>query len=152
MRLGAAGGDATRTGHCDTAAFLLLCALIDPGADDADLFGCQRFWGRTESTGTARTTLTGRAWSATIIATARAARRSGTISATGSARTAGTAWATLGRHGCLVVDLSGGNDEDAVFAIARNDDFSVFAALEDAFEVVEAQIAFGPLLAVAAQT
>jgi hypothetical protein len=39
-----------------------------------------------------------------------------------------------------------------VLAVASDDDFAVFAALKETFEIVETQIAFGPLLAVAAQT
>ena len=38
-----------------------------------------------------------------------------------------------------------------MFAVACDDDFAVFAALENAFKIVEAQVAFWPLLAMAAQ-
>ena len=38
-----------------------------------------------------------------------------------------------------------------MFAIASDDDLAIFAALENAFKIVEPQITLGPLLAVAAQ-
>jgi hypothetical protein len=38
-----------------------------------------------------------------------------------------------------------------VLAVASDDDFAVFAALQNAFKIVETQITFRPLLAVAAQ-
>jgi len=114
------------------------------------LFSSQRFCRRAESTRTAGTTLTGRTRTAAIVTAARTARRSWAISITtaGTTRTTRTA---LGRHSGLIVDLSRSDDKCAVLAVAGDDDFAVFAALQDTFQIVEAQIAFGPLLAVAAQ-
>jgi hypothetical protein len=43
--------------------------------------------------------------------------------------------------------LCGGDYEQTLLAVTRHDDFAVFTPFEEAFEVVQAQISFWPLLA-----
>ena len=81
---------------------------------------------------------------AIVIARRLPARRSWT--------TTGATRSTFGRHGGFIIDLGRSDNEGTVFAVARNDDLAVFAALEHSFEIVEPEIPFGALLAVATET
>jgi hypothetical protein len=122
--------------------------LIDPGAEEADLFGRKRFGRRAESTGTAGAALTAarRTRCAAVVTASRGT--AGRTRGIATRAAAGTTWSALWRHSGFVIDLGGGDYERAVFAIAGSDDFPIFAALKNTFKIVEAQVGFGPLLAV----
>jgi len=135
-----------------TAKFVevLLRALIDPRADKANFFGRQRF--RGDGGGTSTLTAGGASaafgmrrgvagfWCFTGFFTSTG--RSG--SASSGARTA-----RLGGHSGLAVDTCDGDHNAALGAVASNENFAIFAALQDAFEGVEAEAALGTLFAMA---
>lgn len=60
-------------------------------------------------------------------------------------RAAGTAGALLAlrRHRVFGVQLGGGDHQDALGALARNQHFAFFASFEDPFEAVKTQAGFG---------
>jgi len=43
-------------------------------------------------------------------------------------------WAVLRRHGRLIINLGGGDNQHALLAVARHHDFAVFAAFKDRIE------------------
>ena len=115
----------------------LFCTLVDPGANEGDLFRGQGFGRRTEtawSTWSAGSAETARRWAACVRTTGSAissARRRSTSSWT-SPRASRAPWATapgpaFGWHGSFVIDLGHGDDQRAFFAVADDNDFSVFA-------------------------
>jgi hypothetical protein len=50
----------------------------------------------------------------------------------------------------LVVNSRGCDHHETLFAVAGNDHFSIFAALEDSFPAIETEAGFRPVLPVAA--
>jgi hypothetical protein len=60
---------------------------------------------------------------------------------------AGTARPVLGRHRHVIIYLCCGYNNPALLSIAGFDNFAVFSALECSFKIVQAEIRFGPLLA-----
>ena len=131
-------------------------ALINPRANQGHLFRRERFWRWTESTGTTRsaagTALARRpiAW-CTFGSARRPIRRTAPCAGpAGPAELA--ARLRLGRHGCLIVDLCGRDNQQTLLAGAGNDDFAVLTAFEHRFEAVEAQFAFLPFFAMASET
>src|SRR5204863_4871491 len=81
--------------------------------------------------------------------TGRTISSPGPAGPTRSTRTAGFA---LGRHGELVVNLRCGDDQQTLLAVAGNQNLAVFAAFEQRFEAVEAQITFLLFFAMTAET
>jgi hypothetical protein len=59
---------------------------------------------------------------------------------------------TLGRHGDAVVEPRSSSHQHTFLAISGNHYFPIVAALENGFQAIEAQSAFGTVLAVASQT
>ena len=126
----------------------LFRALINPGSDQANLFGSERLSWLAKSTG-------------------RNSRAIGTAAPVRAARTfwaaAGTSWTAAtsgtsrtarptGRWHCQFrVNLRNGDNERAVAAVARNDSFSVLAALNDSLQRREMKIASRSLATVAAE-
>src|SRR5262245_15725740 len=115
--------------------FTSLGALVNPGAEQANLIGSQRL-GRLEITGTTWTFCWG-----IVRATALRRRASGP-----SAAFAETAF---GRHCGFVIDTGCGDDDQASLAVARFDNFAVVAAFEDPVAAIKAKAGFGAILAVA---
>jgi hypothetical protein len=52
----------------------------------------------------------------------------------------------------VFIDLRGSDDQQALFAVAGDYNLAIFAAFQRAFERIEAQSGFGPVLAMAANT
>jgi hypothetical protein len=126
----------------------LLCALVNPGANQADLPGRQSVGRRTEAARPARSTL---ASAGTTLAIRGRTAASGAWTArrtisTGAART------VFGWHRNIVVDLGGCGNEQALLGIARNYHFAGFAALKRWLKAVQPQIPFLSLVAVATET
>src|SRR5438093_1375930 len=119
----------------------LFRALINPRANQSDLLRRERL-GRS---GAARTLALGAAgWRVGSVRTAGAAR---SLSA-GTARTAAPA-ATFRRHGRFGVELRDGFDDKTFRAVAFDHDRAFLAALQNAFERIEAQAGLRALRAVA---
>ena len=128
-------------------------ALVNPCANESDLFRRERLWRRTESAGTARSAAGTTAFARGPIglSTPRPAWR--TISRTApSTWPAGSARFRLGRHRRFIVDPRCRDNQQTFLAGAGNDDFAVLAAFEHRFEAVEAQFAFLLFFAVAPET
>jgi len=97
----------------------------------------------TSARGTARTPRTTLpTWTAgrRTTGTTRTARTSAKVSA-------GAAGLMLGRHRHVIINLRRGYNYPALLSIARFDNFAVFSALERSFKIVQAEIRFGPILA-----
>src|SRR5580658_4684170 len=120
----------------------LLGALINPGTNQADFFRGQRLWWRTAPAWAARATTRGRS--------ARSARSAVAGSAGTGRRSARSAtWSALGRHCNAVVDPRRRGSQETLLAVARNNYLSIAPAFEDGVQTVQAQSAFGLLIAVA---
>jgi hypothetical protein len=78
----------------------------------------------------------------------RASARTGVI-AGAATRTSASASATLGRHGCFIINSSDSDDQGAFLAFSRNDNFFILAPLENAFESGQFKPGFGPLFSMA---
>src|SRR5213596_2757711 len=137
----------------------LLRALVNPRANQSDLFRRERLGWRSESTSTKSARTTGATRTARAAFSARSA--SGGIAATGSARrpiarsalptgsarptrSTGPACSALGWHGDLVVNLRDSGHQETRFAIARYHDFAVLPAFQHGLQAVQAQISLLP--------
>src|SRR5439155_19454275 len=101
----------------------VLRALVNPRANQADLLWSQRFWGRAESTGPARTTA-GATRTAGAASTTRSTGTARTTRSAGTSRTIST-WPArfrFGRHGCFIVYPRRGDDQQTLLAGAGNND------------------------------
>jgi len=135
----------------------LFCTLVDPGANEGDLFRGEGFGRRTETARTTWSAETARRWAACVRTTGSAisyARRRSACSWTSPPRASRPPWATatgpaFGWHSRFVIDLGRGDDQRAFLAVADHNDFSVFATFQETFEGVETQISLGSLLSVA---
>jgi len=54
------------------------------------------------------------------------------------------------RHCCVRIEPGDSNDQPALLALARHDDFAVLVSLEHAFEAVQVQAGFGSIAAMTA--
>jgi hypothetical protein len=103
------------------------------------------------STGTAGTSARGTSRTArSALPTRTTGRRTTrTAGATGSTAkvSAGTARPVLGRHRHIVINLCCGYNNPTLLSVAGFDNLPVFSALECSFQIVEAEIRFGPFLA-----
>jgi hypothetical protein len=108
--------------------------LIDPGAEQADLFGVQRFRRREIAGATRRS-------SCRIV---RATGRRGTTRAW-AAFTGTTFW----RHGRFIINAGRGDHDKASLAVAGFEDLAVVAAFQEAVTAIETK---APLRAVLAMT
>src|SRR5581483_7047444 len=104
---------------------LLLRALIDPGADEADLLGGERLRGRSHG----------------LQLSLRAGGGVGALRTT----LRGTRLAGFGRHGRLGIKLRHRDHQLAGFALADLHNLSVLAALEHTIPAVETDAALGLL-------
>lgn len=129
----------------------LLRALINPRADEADLFSGQRLGGFLACFLAARTTGSRFAMRMSV---AGLGRFTGFFAAAtrcaGTALSARAALTGFGRHGRFGIDAGDGSDEGALGAIADDQNRAVFAALQYIFKGVETEIAFVALRAMAA--
>src|SRR5256885_2293485 len=137
----------------------LLGTLVNPRADQSDLFRRQGLWWRTKASRSAWATSTTRSAGRRIAATWPAWRTIGRsagctrcAAAELSAWPTGTARFRLGRHRRFIVDPRCRDDQQTFLAGAGNNDFAILAAFENCFKAVEAQVAFLPFLAVASET
>ena len=130
---------------------VLLGALVNPCANQGDLFSRERLWRGTETAGTAAFARRPIAWPTTGPARRTSSRTAPCTWPTGSAAelTARPARFRFGRHRCFIVDARRCDDQQALLAGAGNDDFAVLAAFEHRFEAVEAQFGFLLFLTVA---
>jgi hypothetical protein len=78
----------------------------------------------------------------------RTARRRATWTASRSATTGPPFW----WHGGILVNLGDGNHQQALGAVSRSYHFAVLPSVQHPLDAVEAQPAFGPVLAVTAYT
>src|SRR2546427_2217019 len=145
----------------------LFRALVDPRANQSDLFRRERLGWRSEPTASksARTTwatrttqpaFSARSTSGRIAAIGPTRRPIGrTVRSTGSTRpalSARTAGSALGWHGDLVVNLCDSGHQETLFAVARYHDFAVLPAFEHGLQAVQAQISLLPFFTVTAKT
>ena len=126
------------------APALLFGALVNPGANQADLFRSQWFRRRAAPALSARSSARRRAAGSASIAARTTGATARRRAAAGSA-----AAAALGRHRGLGINLRGRHDQQACLAVTGNDHFSLVPSLQDSVQTVQAQILFGLFLAVA---
>ena len=143
----------------------LACALIDPGANQSDLFGRQRFCRRAAaahlwSIWAAAVVIRRASGRRTIRAASRSARPAATLrrrvpvivrpwwtitesAGRRPARTSWSAaatWSALGRHGDVIFHLSHRDYQAACPAIAWHHDFAVLATCKEPFQAIHPQV------------
>jgi hypothetical protein len=133
-------------------------ALVNPGAQEANLNCRQRFWRWTKSAARStrwpwkRPTLarSGRVRARTTRRRPSRAHRRRLSRTSGTLRAPSTR-TMFWRHCSFLVNLGRGNGQEALLAVARNHYLAIFAAFEDAFTVVESQASLGSFFTVASK-
>jgi hypothetical protein len=146
----------TVTGRPAKPDSILLGALIDPGADKADLFRRERFRRWTKSawaTGSARTTAAGPAGrrAARTTGPSRTTARTTRTTARTTRTTAARTRAEFGRHRDVIIHPSRRRNDQTLLTVSRNHHFAIFTTFKNGFQAVQAQVGLGFLWSVASE-